>query len=154
MKTKLSQNLERATIEANQLTVAVQETAVLFPLTISKFESLVSKDIAFLDMLTTRFSKLQDIIGAKLFPSVLMLLAEDNAPAFIDKLNRLEKIGYLEDAQWWLDLREIRNKVAYDYPDDTATLVADLNNYVVQAKALLIFWEEFKHKVQALLGGI
>ncbi len=51
-------------------------------------------------------------------------------------------------------MREIRNKVAHDYPDDTATLVADLNNYVVQAKALLVFWEAFKHKVQALPGAI
>ncbi|MBE0490213.1 MAG: hypothetical protein IBX53_14155 [Halomonas sp.] len=46
------------------------------------------------DQFIMRFSKLQNAIGAKLLPSVLELTKEPgDYPAFIDKLNRLEKIG-------------------------------------------------------------
>ena len=41
-------------------------------------------------MMTTRFGKLQDIIGSKIFPLILNLLEED-AVAFIDKLNKPNK---------------------------------------------------------------
>lgn len=36
----------------------------------------------------------------------------------LDKLNRLEKLGYLLDAENWSSVRSIRNKFANDYPDD------------------------------------
>lgn len=50
-------------------------------------------------MMTTRFDKLQNIIGLKIFPIIINLLEED-AVAFIDKLNKLEKLGYIEDTNW------------------------------------------------------
>jgi len=45
-----------------------------------------------LDQFSTRFGKLQDLMGAKLFPGVLELTKEPGElKAFIDKLYRLEK---------------------------------------------------------------
>ncbi|MGJ7458779.1 hypothetical protein [Halomonas sp. RA08-2] len=36
----------------------------------------------------------------------------------IDKLNRLEKLGFLESSEQWQQLRAIRNGFSHDYPDD------------------------------------
>ena len=74
-------------------------------------------EIAVLDQFSTRFGKLQDAMGAKLFPAVLELTKEQGElKAFIDKLNRLEKIGAIQSADDWLLLREVRNTFSHDYP--------------------------------------
>ena len=45
----------------------------------------------------------------------------------LDKLNRLEKLGYLRSAEAWGNARSIRNKFAHDYPDDPEKNAALLN---------------------------
>ena len=106
-----------ADIQSTRLKDALTQINKLIPLSAAVLANLPTDKLAFLDMLTTRFGKLQDIIGSKIFPLILNLLEED-AVAFIDKLNKLEKLGYIEDANWWRELREIRNKIAHDYLDD------------------------------------
>ena len=53
-----------------------------------------------------------------------------------DKLNRLEKLGYLGSVEQWNVLRAIRNRFAHDYPQDDAMRAAYLNE-AVQAVPLL-----------------
>jgi len=101
------------------------------------------------DMLTTRFGKLQDIIGSKIFPLILNLLEED-AVAFIDKLNKLEKLGYIEDANWWIELREIRNKIAHYYPDDHDLICSHISVATIKAAGLIEFWQKLKTKIVRL----
>lgn len=87
------------------------------------------------------------MIGSKVFPLTLDLLGED-ANTLIDKLNKLEKIGYIDDANWWMDLRETRNHVTHDYPDEYSTLVKHFNKLAQQAQELLLFWSAFKDKLE------
>ena len=85
-------------------------------------------DLAVCDQFITRFSKLQDTMEMKLFPAVLELTRESGElSAFIDKLNRLEKIGAIGSAQQWLTLREMRNQFAHDYPEDPEIQASLLN---------------------------
>lgn len=58
-------------------------------------------------------------MGARLFPSVLLYLQEpyEDRP-MLDKLHRLEKLGYLEESEQWRALRMLRNRFAHEYPDD------------------------------------
>ena len=100
-------------------------------------------------MMTTRFGKLQDIIGSKIFPIILNLL-EEEAVAFIDKLNKLEKLGYIDDANWWIELREIRNKIAHDYPDDHDLICSHISAVIVKAAELIEFWQKLKTKIARL----
>jgi hypothetical protein len=100
-------------------------------------------------MMTTRFGKLQDIIGSKIFPIILNLL-EEEAVAFIDKLNKLEKLGYIDDANWWIELREIRNKIAHDYPDDHDLICSHLSVVILKAAELIEFWQKLKTKIAKL----
>ncbi len=134
-----------ADIHARRLVLALERVSHLAPFNAQKCEELTDDEVAFFDMLTTRFSKLQDVIGAKLFPLLLDILGED-AKSFIDKLNRLEKLDYLDDADWWMRLREVRNQIAHDYPDDYEQIARHANNFVAMARELLDFWQEFKAK--------
>ena len=45
----------------------------------------------------------------------------------LDKLNRLEKLGYLDSAETWQEIRATRNKFAHDYPDDGERNAALIN---------------------------
>ena len=47
------------------------EVKSLLPLSPEVFENLAPAEVAYMDQFATRFSKLQDAMGAKLFPQVL-----------------------------------------------------------------------------------
>jgi len=69
------------------------------------------------DQLLFRFIKLQDTLGERLIPATLAVLRESFEEwPMRDRLNRLEKLGYL-DVENWLSWREIRNRLAHEYPD-------------------------------------
>lgn len=89
------------------------------------------------DQFILRFTKLQDAMGGRLLPSVLAFLQEpyEDRP-MLDKLNRLEKLGYLDHAETWHTLRAIRNRFAHDYPEDDALKAAYLNEAVAAVPLL------------------
>jgi hypothetical protein len=130
---------------ADRLTWAMSQLNDKFPLSVDAINALNDTELAVLDQFSTRFAKLQDAMGAKLFPAVLELTKEQGSyPAFLDKLNRLEKIGAIESADQWLILREMRNEFSHDYPDDPAIQVAILNKAYPLASELL----EILNKIQ------
>ncbi len=91
------------------------------PFTANTLNDLSDMELAVLDQFSTRFSKLQDTMGEKLFPAVLELTKEQgNLLTFVDRLHRLEKIGAIPSADDWLLLREMRNAFSHEYPDDLA----------------------------------
>ena len=113
---------------ASRLVWAMAKLRPRFPLSADALRALDDTELAVLDQFSTRFSKLQDAMGAKLFPAVLELAKEQGElAAFLDKLYRLEKIGAIPSAENWLLLREMRNQFSYDYPDDPELQSAILN---------------------------
>lgn len=142
-KVFLEDYLKIADIHADRLKSGLKKVKTLFPLTPTVFAQLTDENVAFLDMITTRFGKLQDIIGAKIFPLILEILGED-ALSYIDKLNKLEKLGIIEDAQWWMKAREIRNQITHDYPDDYGLLSTHFNQMIPVVNDLLNFWSNLK----------
>jgi len=83
------------------------------------------------DQFILRFTKLQDAVGAQLYPALLAHLQEpyEDRP-MLDKLNRLEKMGYLTSTEQWQTLRVIRNRLTHDYPIDDALEAAYLNDAI------------------------
>lgn len=65
------------------------------------------------------FSKIQDRMGAKLFKLLLLELREIDSDAIPmrDVLNKMSKLGLIDDPGLWDRLREIRNLLSHDYPD-------------------------------------
>ena len=108
------------------------------PLTPTKIAALTPLELAVCDQFIARFTKLQDTMGAKLFPAILELTREPGDLAVsIDKLNRLEKIGAIPSTEQWLRLREMRNQLAYDYPDDPEIQASLLNKALERAEEIL-----------------
>lgn len=135
---------------ADRLTWAMSQLSSKFPLSPASISGLSDTELAVLDQFSTRFAKLQDAMGAKLFPAVLELTKEQgHYPAFLDKLNRLEKIGAIESADQWLLLREMRNEFSHDYPDDPAIQAAILNKAYPLANELL----EILNRIELFASG-
>lgn len=137
-------------IQAERLGIAYRNIKKMLPLTAKKLQNPSESELAFLDMFSGRFSKLQDLIGNKIFPFIIDI-EQETAPSQRDKLNKLEKLGYLEDVHWWDALRDIRNKLAHDYPDDYDLLADDFTVMAGRAEELLNFWEELKKKIKKLM---
>ncbi len=114
----LEYHIATAGRHAKRLQEALDHVKTLCPVTAQDIETLPSSDISYLDMLSTRFSKLQYLLGSRIFASVLEIVGDESI-TFIDKLNELEKLCFLDDANWWIDLRDLRNDVSHDYPDDS-----------------------------------
>ena len=133
------------------------EVKSLFPLDAKVFENLAPAEVAYMDQFGTRFSKLQDAVGAKLFPQVLDLVGEQGAlNTFIDKLNRLEKIGAIDNAAQWPLFREMRNAFAQDYPENNELNAETLNRAMPLASELLMVYRntrDFALRYGAVLPG-
>ena len=124
-----------------RLQFALTRTQHLYPFTLEKIEHLNEEELGILDSLLIRFSKLQDTLGEKVFPLLLECLGERvDSMSFIDKLNKLEKLEILPSAQWWKNLRVIRNALTHEYPDNPEFMVKILNETVAEAKSLINFW--------------
>jgi phytoene dehydrogenase-like protein len=83
------------------------------------------------DQFILRFTKLQDTLGTRFYPALLDHLQEPSSTqTMIDKLNRLEQLGFLGSASDWSVLRAIRNQFAHDYPQDELLKAAYLNEAI------------------------
>lgn len=74
--TLLKSLLKNATFNAEHLKRAYQHLLLHYPFTQKFFENQTDEQYAYTDYLTTRFSKLQDTIGTKIFPLILKLQDE------------------------------------------------------------------------------
>jgi hypothetical protein len=73
-----------------------------------------------LDAFVSRFGRLQDTLGDKLLPALLRASLEKTGTQ-LDNLLRAEKLGWIESAQTWVELRELRNRLIHEYmgsPED------------------------------------
>jgi hypothetical protein len=129
-----------------------------FPMTGDVFGTLTDDQIRSLDQFILRFTKLQDAMGSRLFPSILQYLQEpyEERP-MVDKLNRLEKLEYINSSEQWQDIRNIRNKFTHDYPDDwerNASLINIAHEVVSQMYSnLCLIEKQFKKVYPDLLVG-
>lgn len=130
--------LAQCETHAHRMQWAKQALAPVFPLNAFRLREMADAQVAIADQFVGRFAKLQDAMGAKLLPLVLELTKEQgDLEAYLDKLNRLEKIGALPSVDEWLELREMRNAFAHDYPEDSELQAAILNRAFVAADRLI-----------------
>ena len=72
-----------------------------------------------------RFGRLQDTVGDKLLPVILVALGEIPA-ANIDNLDKAERLGLLGSADDWLAMRQLRNQMVHEYVEDMSVLASAL----------------------------
>jgi hypothetical protein len=95
-----------------------------------------------LDQAAYRFMKLQDSLGEKVLPGILRLLLEPLPPEvpFAEKLQRLERLGVVGSVASWRMLREVRNSLAHEYPENPALQAAALTRLIQGVDELLVLW--------------
>ena len=74
-----------------------------------------------------RFGRLQDTIGDKLLPVLLVAMGETLA-AVIDNLDRAERLGLIVSADEWMTMRKLRNQMVHEYVEDLAVLASALQS--------------------------
>jgi hypothetical protein len=88
------------------------------------FNTLKSEKRAILDAYLKRFASIQDFLGAKIF-SLLLDVAGINNTKMSEVLSNIEKENIIDSLENWIELREVRNELEHDYPDQ---LQEALNN--------------------------
>lgn len=141
---ELENKLINIIYECNQhkkrIVSAYQKMKNSLPLTIESYTNFEEDKIEHIDQFLFRFSRLQDTMGEKLFPTVLILLGENiTHKPFIDILNNLEKLELIFKDDW-MELRQIRNGVAHEYSFNMEELVDSLNViYVSYARLIAVY---------------
>lgn len=145
--------LAQCETHAHRMLWAQNEFRDKLPLSVAGLRGLDETEIAALDQFISRFAKLQDGMGTKLLPEVLELTKEQGElDAYLDKLNRLEKIGALPSVEEWLELRQMRNAFAHDYPENSELQAAILNQAFSAANRLVEILHHVKKYAQPYLG--
>ena len=100
------------------------------------------------DQLLFRFIKLQDALGERLVPATLAGLAEpfEDRP-MRDRLNRLEKLGFL-DVGNWLAWREVRNRLAHEYPGRPELRLAALLAAIEAARGVAALYRQWRQRLE------
>ena len=91
------------------------ETMLSTPEGIDRLESFVGK-----------FSRMQDTVMDKLLPA-LLTAAGDTTGTALDNLNRAQRLGFVDDPDAWLGMRQLRNRLVHEYVDDLEELAAALS---------------------------
>jgi len=91
----------------------------------SNFEKLLPEQKAILDAYLKRFSSVQDFLGAKVF-ALLLDIAGISYSKMSEVLYHIEKEGIIDSFEEWIELREARNELEHDYPDELEDALEDL----------------------------
>ena len=89
------------------------------------FNTLKPEKRAILDAYLKRFASIQDFLGAKIF-SLLLEIAGINNNKMSEVLSNIEKENIIDSLENWVELREIRNELEHDYPEELQEALNDL----------------------------
>ena len=144
----LKKEYESCNIHADRIKRALIEIEKILPLSIEKIIGMDTHELGMTELLTGRLAKLQDTIGEKIFPLILRAIGEDiKGKSFIDRLNLLEKLNYIDNAEHWFEYRDARNAVSHEYPDSPDLMIENLKEIIELSKQLLKYWQDLGEKI-------
>jgi len=115
---RLKNYLKEAKIHIERLNEVLKEIKKIYPLDVEKFKQLTIEQKNMLDTLAFRFSKLQDLVGTKIFREFLDEVGFiTEGKNFLKILKEIEKEGII-DIDTWSEFRKVRNLIAHDYPEE------------------------------------
>ena len=80
------------------------------------------EDLEKFESLTARFARFNDILLLKIF-RLIDAIDLDDAGTVRDRINRAEKKGLIEDAQRFIEIRELRNSIAHEYQPEALNVI-------------------------------
>jgi hypothetical protein len=146
--TELNAILKIADLHAQRIKSALRHIEHLFPINSQILQNFSEEDLAWIDLLINRFGKLQDIIGTKIIDLFLGSQQENvEGLTILDKVNRLEGLGLIENAELWKEMRRTRNHIAHEYPDTPSLMAKYLNQIFELTPKLLIIFANIKARM-------
>ena len=100
-----------------------------------------------MESFVSKFNRFQDMMGDKLLP-VLLAWKGEHRGAFIDNLNRAERLGLLESASQWLEARALRNRLVHEYMVEAEDFAQSLNLADELSQVLLQTWKNIQSYVE------
>lgn len=89
---------------------------------INKFSAHVDSDddenLEIWESFSARFSRVVDIFLSKFVRSYILYNDPGFKGSLRDHINTAEKLSLIDDSNWWLGLRELRNIAAHEYNND------------------------------------
>ena len=141
--------LTTCNIHSKRLRWSMKKIHPLIPIDATTFSHLSEEEVAVFDQFAARFSKLQNYMATKLFPLVLEITEEPmDSSAFIDKLNKLEKLEVIPSTEQWLEFRNTRNRFTHDYPEDSEKNSDVFNKAFSEASELLKIYDDIKQYIK------
>ncbi len=102
------------------------------------------------DFFIFRFIKLQDYLGNKVFKTFLSEIGEyDDSMSFLDTVDKLEKMGIIEDSKEWLTIRKLRNKLTHEYPEELEEVKEELKLAMEKTDILIKTFQKIKAYLEA-----
>ena len=89
------------------------------------FQQISVQEKAVLEAYLKRFSSVQDFLGAKVFPQLLEISGIGSIK-MSEVLYAVEKEEIITSLDEWIELREVRNALEHDYPDELEQALKDL----------------------------
>lgn len=117
------------------------------------YQALRVDERALFDAYLKRFSSFQDYLGAKIFP----LLAEvSGLPAgkMTEVLLQMEKEEIIDSVDGWIELREIRNALEHEYPDELEQALKDLKTCLDNFSRLKSYYHKAREYAGRFVDGL
>lgn len=81
---------------------------------------------------------------------MLLFLGEElDNKSFVDIFNRLEQLNIISDYDNWLELRAVRNEIAYEYEDNPAENAIEINKIYEMKDNLVTYFTQIKNYLDA-----
>lgn len=105
---------------------------------LARYQSAPS-GMAYLDQFAYRFGRLQDTMGRQLLPLILEVVKEPlpEEATFMEKLDRLERLGVVPSVEQWDEICELRNALTHDYPEEAECPAATINQAMDAVRSLV-----------------
>ena len=146
---RLSREFDICDRHIQRIDEALEAMHTDIPVSVDSYTNLDENQIRCMDQFIFRFSKLQDAMGAKIFRYVLEYLDEDvSALPMRDILNLLERYHFIDSADEWGYIRELRNEIAHDYPLMENDIVSVLNELISKVSILKSIYKRMKATVR------
>ena len=100
-----------------------------------------------MESFVSKFNRFQDMLGDKLLP-VLLAWKGEHRGAFIDNLNRAERLGLVASASQWMEARSLRNRLVHEYMVDAEEFAQSLRLANELSQMLLQTWKNIQAYVE------
>jgi uncharacterized protein with HEPN domain len=146
----LTECIKIAQIHVIRINYARLKLVSYFPISVELLEQITEEELPILELYTSRFAKLQDLLGNKIFTLFLEQMGKNvEQMSLIDKINELKKLAIIDNAYDWQSMREIRNHLTHEYPDQPEITAKYLNIMHTLTPALVQCLEKIKERIRS-----